>query len=428
MRRLALSLFSIVLLGVSALACGSSQTPAAVAGHEAGPGNLTFAVSDAFTGDQAFSGQVSGPPTKVACTMINEAGGILGHHCQADYIDTHSDTADALVALRQEMVTATNLTLVIGVGTTDAPTLVPIIQKANIPILSFSGSSAYIKSSNPYLWLLQPPDAQQGAAMAAEAIARGLKHAALLFSNSPDSLSVRDGAMQAYARLGGTAATEELIAPDQASYGTEIERIMASNPDSILTELDPKTSGTFFGSFKNLHGISLPIISDAVAAQPDWYTAVSHAIGRSLVTQYVTALSSANPTTPGTDEFNKREHAAFPDLGAPDTYSWSVYDGVNLAALAMIDTKSTNPVKFNSDMLKLATPSAGAVTVYDFASGLAALGQGKKIYYEGANGGMFWNQYHSVDAPAAVTVYAADGSQSTTTTITVEQIAKAMGV
>jgi len=427
MRRVVLSISSIVLVGLSALACGGTSTTA-VAGHEAGPGNLTFAVSDAFTGDQAFSGQVSGYPSKVACSMINEAGGILGHQCQVDFIDTHSDTADALVALRQEMVTATNLTLVIGVGTTDAPTLVPIIQKANIPILSFSGSSAYIKSDNPYLWLLQPPDAQQGAAMAAEAVARGLKHAALLFTNSPDSLSVRDGALQAYQRLGGTVATEELIAPDQASYGTEIEKVMGSNPDAILTELDPKTAGTFFGSLKNLHGINLPIISDAVAAQPDWYTAVSHAIGRDLVSKWATALSSANPSTPGTDAFNKREHADFPDLGAPDTYSWSVYDGVTIAALAMIDTKSTNPVVFNSDILKLATPSTGALTVYDFASAKAALAAGKKIYYEGANGGMFWNKYHSVDAPAAVTGFGLDGSQNTISTISVAEIAAAMGV
>jgi ABC-type branched-subunit amino acid transport system substrate-binding protein len=427
MRRVILSLFSIAVVAASVLSCGSSS-PAAVAGHEAGPGNLTFAVSDAFTGPQAFSGQVSGPPAKMACTMINEAGGILGHNCQVDYIDTHSDTADALVALRQEMVTANNLTGVIGVGTTDAPTLLPILDKARLPTLSFSGSSDYIKSSYRYLWLLQPPDAQQGAAMAAEAIARGLKHAALLFTNSPDSLSVRDGAMQAYQRLGGTVAVEELIAPDQASYGTEIERVVGSNPDAILTELDPKTAGTFFGSLKNLHGINLPIISDAVAVQPDWYTAVKNSIGPNLVATWATGLSSANPTTPGTDVFNKRLHAAFPDLGAPDTYSWSVYDGVNLAALAMIDTKSTNPAKFNDDILKLATPSTGAVTVFDFASGKAALDQGKRIYYQGANGGMYWNRYHSVDAPAAVTAFGVDGSQSTSSTISVEEIAKAMGV
>jgi branched-chain amino acid transport system substrate-binding protein len=427
MRRMVLSLLSIVLLGASAFSCGSSST-AAVAGHEAGPGNLTFAVSDAFTGSQAFSGQVSGYPTKVACTMINEAGGILGHQCQVDFIDTHSDTADALVALRQEMVTATNLTLAVGVGTTDAPTLVPILNKANVVTLSFSGASDFIKNPNPYLWLLQPPDAQQGAAMAAEAIARGFKHAALLFSSSPDSLSVRDGAVQAYQRLGGTVTTEELIAPDQSSYGTEIERVVGSHPDAILTELDPQTAGTFFGSMKNLHGINLPIISDAVAVQPDWYKAVSNAIGPQLVATWVTGLSSANPTTPGTDVFNKRLKAAFPDLGPADTYSWSVYDGVNVAALAMIDTKSTNPVKVNADMLKLVTQSAGAVDVYDFASGKAALEQGKSIYYLGANGGMFWNQYHSVDAPAAVTAFAVDGTQSTSSTISVDQIGKAMGV
>ena len=71
-----------------------------------------------------------------------------------------------------------------------------------------------------------------------------------------------------------------------------------------------------------------------------------------------------------------------------------LYDGINLAALAMIASHSTSPTAFKPYIEKIGNGVPGATVVYSFAQGAAALKAGKQIRYEGPGGPTSFDAYH----------------------------------
>jgi hypothetical protein len=74
-----------------------------------------------------------------------------------------------------------------------------------------------------------------------------------------------------------------------------------------------------------------------------------------------------------------------------------LYDGINLAALAMVEAKSTVPSVYAPYIVKVGDGTAGAVVVHSYAEGIAALKSGKAIRYEGPGGPTSFDSYH--DSP-----------------------------
>jgi hypothetical protein len=87
-----------------------------------------------------------------------------------------------------------------------------------------------------------------------------------------------------------------------------------------------------------------------------------------------------------------------------------LYDGINLAALAMIASKSTSPATYMPFVLKIGNGVPGAVVVHSFADGAAALKQGKQIRYEGPGGPTSFDAYHDSAGLFQVDKYTADGT------------------
>ena len=63
-----------------------------------------------------------------------------------------------------------------------------------------------------------------------------------------------------------------------------------------------------------------------------------------------------------------------------------LYDGINLASLAMIMAKSTSPSVYGPDIVKIGNGVPGATVCYSFAACAADLKAGKAIRYEGPGG------------------------------------------
>ena len=84
-----------------------------------------------------------------------------------------------------------------------------------------------------------------------------------------------------------------------------------------------------------------------------------------------------------------------------------LFDGMNLAALAMIMAKSTIPADYKNDILKIGDGVKGAVVVHSFAEGKAELAKGKAIRYVGPGGPTSFDSYH--DSPG---IFQYDGYKS----------------
>jgi branched-chain amino acid transport system substrate-binding protein len=230
-----------------------------------------------------------------------------------------------------------------------------------------------------------------------------------------------------FRHLGGTVVTQT-IPLDQSSYRTEIQQIIATQPQAIFTEADPQTSGTYLSELKQLYHV-LPVIGTNGTNQPPWFKAVGGAIGSAaLATYYAGAQPYAPPSGPAYDQWLGEFKAVISKEPKPtsqwpqDSYAKAAWDSINLIALAAEEAKSANPTVFNPYIVRVAAPSPGAVPVHSFAEGKQALLAGRKIQYVGAVGEITFDQFRN--SPGAFEIVKSDGN-TPIVTYTAKQVAAA---
>ena len=88
-----------------------------------------------------------------------------------------------------------------------------------------------------------------------------------------------------------------------------------------------------------------------------------------------------------------------------------LYDGINLAALAMAGRQEHRArPSITPYIQKIGDGVPGATVVYSFAQGAAALKAGKQIRYEGPGGPTSFDAYHDSAGLFQVDKYTANGT------------------
>ncbi|HET9091016.1 MAG TPA: ABC transporter substrate-binding protein [Acidimicrobiales bacterium] len=379
-------------------ACGSSS---GTGGTGSSKSTLTVAGVIAITGASDFEGQNQAGGILPAIYAINKAGGVMGHKLVYKGVDTRADPADALPAVQQMLATTSNLVMVAGPGSNSAPTLVPVLDNAKIPMTAVAGESAFDRTKDPYFWRLFPPDAANGTAMALWAKQKGYTRVAAVFGTDSGSQGDLPGVVASLKAMHIPLVANISLTPDQPTYLSSVHRLMAAHPQVIMTESDATTAGTFFGELKQLGGL-VPIIGTEATFTAPWITAVKGALGASTFqkefTSLITAPSSKTPAVTAYEQAVTADKAQVPKpwqsyLNNP--FSITYWDGMMCVALAMDAAHSTDPQVFNKYIMQVANPGPGKVKVYTYAQGVQALKQGKKIQYYGATGLIDFNQYHN---------------------------------
>lgn len=390
-------------LGVMLAACGSSASTSGSSSSGGGAAKgapLVVAGVIAITGSSSFEGSNQSGGIYPAIYSINHAGGVLGHQLVYKGVDTRGDPADALPAVQQMLATTKNLVLVAGPGTASAPTIVPVLNTAHIPMTAVAGESSYDFNKMPYFWRLFPPDSANGTGMALWAHQKGYTRVATVFGTDSGSQGDLPGVLASLKALHMTLVSQINITPDQPSYLSSVRQLMSTNPQVIMTESDGTSAGTFFGELKQLGGLK-PIIGTEATFTTPWLTAVKGALGSSFEHYYTGMITEPSKTTAAVSTFQSSLKASKTQVPPPwesyqsNPFSLTYYDGVVTVALAMEAAKSTNPAVFNSYISKVANPGAGKTVVYTYAQGVAALKAGKQIQYFGATGTINFNKYHN---------------------------------
>lgn len=422
----------LVLAAVVALtmaACSSGANGSSASGSSAG-GTLTIAMVQAFTGPNSIDGIAAAAGCYPAARVVNGSGGVLGHKIQCMPVDTRGDPTDAIPAVEKLIATTSNLVGVSGPESGTAASLVPILTKAHVPMISQNGLSLFDHNTDPYFWRNYPADDVGGVALAYWAHHRGYNRGALFFDNSVAAQGSVADLLRTYQRLGGKVVINLSVPQDDTSYGSEIHRLIQAHPQVIFTESDPQTDATAFGNMTTF-GTHIPIFGTNATVIPQWLKSVSKVLGNKDMASYYRGVEPYAPNFPGTHFFNQALLADANQVPQPSQwlgqeYSTAPFDGLIITALAITEAHSTNPVVFNKDILSVTAPGAGKTVVYSYKAGVAALKAGKKIQYVGAGGPTIFNRWHNAAGEFGVYQYV-NGNLKLTGTITAAQLAAAQG-
>jgi len=381
---------------------------------------MTVADVAPFTGTDAALGPTYLVSCDAATNAINQAGGVNGHQLNCKSVDTRGDPADAVPAVRQMYASTSNLAFVIGCTSDEAASVVPIFTANKTVSFCMTGQSEFDHVKFPYFFRLVPPDLSESYAMVAIAKNKGYKKIALAFGNDIGSQTFVGPAIAAIKKAGMTLSANETLDLSSTTFRTEAAAIVNSHPDVILTEALGPAEAAFLSEVKQLNGGKIiPVIGTSATISPDWFKSVSNAIGgATLASNFVADNLVTETSGPAFQAFSKAIYAEKGKVGQTGDFSTyltapgavHLYDGINLAALAMVAAKSTSSTAYVPYIESIGNGTPGATVVNSFAQGAAALKAGKKIRYIGPGGPTAFDAYHDSAGLFQVDAYTANGT------------------
>lgn len=413
--RLVSALGAILLLA----ACGGSSTST---GSGLGTGPLLVGIIAPFTGADAGLGPAYYAACLPAALSINNNGGIGGRQVSCQKFDTRGEPADAVPAANAMIASNSNLMAVVGCTSDEASTVVPIIDRAHVPMFCMTGQSEFNKTPLKYFHRLVPADVYDAYAMVGSALYgpghSPYKKAALVFGNDIGSQAFVQPATTAFTKLGGTIAITQAInlAPG-TSYRTEVAAMLASKPDVILTEA-LGAAGTYLKEVKSQNnGQMIPFLGTSATIDPVWFQQVRDAIGISDFLKYYGGVDLGYTFSgPAYDEFITNLNASASQFADAPKYkqrgsTLHLYDGIIMSALAMVATNSADRTVYDPKIIDIGNGTSGATVVTTYKDGVAALKAGKSIRFVGAGGENQFNQYNNSQSGYILVTYDKDGNE-----------------
>jgi ABC-type branched-subunit amino acid transport system substrate-binding protein len=416
-------------------ACGSSSSSGGVPSGQ----SIVFADVAPFSGPDA----ALGPTYLVSCegttAAINKAGGVLGHKVSCTTADTRGDPADAVPAVTSLLSRTRNLKLVIGCTSDEAAAVVPVINSKKVVMFCMTGQSEFDAKHYDYFYRLVPPDLAESYAMTVIAQQLGYKKIALAFGNDIGSQTFIQPAISAIKKAGMTLVANESLDLNATTFRTEAEKIVQAHPDAIMTEALGSADPTLFSEIKQLNGGQvIPIIGTSAAISPAFFTAAAAAVGASDFANNFHADNLVTATSgPAYDAFTQSLLAVKGTVSGAQTGDFTtyftapgavhLYDGMNLAALAMIAAGSTDVAKWKPYLESIGNGVPGAVVVNSFAQGVSELKAGKKIRYIGPGGPTSFDSFHTSPGIFQIDTYTAAGVVNVSGNITADQLRAVSG-
>ena len=423
-------------LALMLAACGSSSSSSPSSGSSSGAtsgSTLTVADVAPFSGVDAALGPTYLATCYGATSAINSDGGVLGHKLACKSVDTRGEPADAVPAVNQMFASTPNLALVIGCTSDEAASVVPVINARKMAMFCMTGESEFDHVHFPYFYRLVPPDLEESYAMVVIAQQLHYNKIALAFGNDIGSQTFVQPAIASLKKAGITVTTNQTLDLKATTFRTEAEAIIKSHPQAVMTEALGTADATLFAEIKQLNGgKSIPIIATSAAISPPFFKAAAAAVGAStfassfhadnLVVEsagpaygpFKAALLSQQGKVPGTSG-NFTTY-----LSAPGGVH--LYDGINLAALAMLMSKSTSPSVYGPDIIKIGNGVPGATVCYSYVQCAAALKSGKSIRYEGPGGPTNFDGFHDSTGIFQIDTYSPSGQVNVVGNITAAQL------
>jgi len=327
------------LLAGAALAFGALSTMAAE------PIKIGSVLS--VTGPAAFLGDPELKTLQMYVEDINKSGGVLGRPLQLVHYDDGSDAGKAN-GFAKRLIDDDKVDLIVGGTTTGATmSMVPLVEKANIPFISLAGAVVIIEPVKK--WVFKTPHTDR---MAAEKVfddlkKRSLTKVALLSETSGFGQSGKKETEAVAAKYGITLVASETYGPKDTDISPQLTKIRnTAGVQAVFVFGLGQGPAIVTKNYKQL-GITLPLYqSHGVASEEFIKLAGPAAEGVRLPAASLLIadkLATNDPQKPVVVGYKK----AFNDQWKTDvsTFGGHAYDGLLLAVDAIKRAGGTDKAK-----------------------------------------------------------------------------------
>ncbi|MBV37456.1 MAG: ABC transporter substrate-binding protein [Alphaproteobacteria bacterium] len=317
---------------------------------------------------------------ELAIKEVSESGALLGgSKVMSVRGDTTCTDSAAATAATERLVTSDKINAIVGGDCSGVTTaMLQNVALANgIVMVSPSATSPALSSikDNGLFFRTAPSDARQGQVLTAILNDKGIKSAALTYTNNDYGKGLANSIKTNFEKSGGKITISAAHEDGKADYTAEVGALAAAGGDVLIV------AGYLDQGGKGIIQAALDTGAFETFVLPDGM------IGDSLPLAIGKDLNGSFGTVPGTDspgaaKFGTMAKAAGFKAGP---FASESYDAAALIMLAMQAAKSSQSKMFKGKLLGVANAPGTKIYPGELAKGLKIIASGGEVDYVGAS-------------------------------------------
>ncbi|KXJ50329.1 MAG: ABC transporter substrate-binding protein [Thalassospira sp.] len=363
---------------LSTLLFSAALSTAVVAGASAQE-QVKIGMLQGFTGPTESLVKPMALGGELAIKEVSDSGLLLGGR---EVVSVRGDStcidAAAATAAADRLVTSDGVHGINGATCSGATTAIlnNVVRANGIVMISPSATSPALTEieDDGYFFRTAPSDARQGQIIAEILDRRGIKSAALTYTNNDYGKGLADAIQAAYEAKGGKITAVAAHEDGKADYSAEIGTLASAGGEVLIV------AGYLDQGGKGIIQASLDTGAFDKFVLPDGM------VGEALTDNFGDMLDGSIGTNPGTDSPGASmlaELASGKGFKGDDPYVPEAYDASALLLLAMQSAGSTDSAVYKDHILKVANAPGEKIYPGELAKALQILADGGDIDYVG---------------------------------------------
>lgn len=367
-----------------------------------------------FSGNYGWVGANVLPVVNMLVEDINSEGGIGGREVSVVQGDTEA-SPDASVSATNRLINVEDVDVVIGPTSITMSAVIDTLVENEVPTVTpTAGTTSLDTRGGDFVFRTVSSDSLGGRAIG-RAITdqqynsvQEYERVAMMVGNQEVFQSFKDPVQSSLEEFGATVTTAMDIRTGKASYTSEVEQMMQSDPEIcvLIASVEDSVKITEAGFQANYDG---NWFATQDQTNQDFLSQSENAVTDGMLGLNAAAYQPAQESGRLEDFFGRiTEYAGWDEGGR--TFATNTYDAMNVVGLAMKQVAAdgaefTGP-NIASAVQTVATPPEEQVTAYP--EGAAAIESGTDVNYEGLVGPVDFDENGDIVAPFSIKI-AQDG-------------------
>lgn len=361
----------ITSLGVAALG--------AALGAPAAADDIKLGIIFGFTGPIESLTPDMASAAELAIGEVNKAGGVLSKKVVAVRADSTCIDAAAATAAAERLITSDKVNAIVGADCSGVTTAVlkNVAMAKGVVMISPSATSPALSTipDNGLFFRTAPSDARQGQVLAAVMKDKGVKSAALTYTNNDYGKGLAESIKANFEKVGGKITLSAAHEDGKGDYNAEVGALAAAGGDVLIVAgyLDQGGKGVIQAAL-DTGAFSTFVLPDGMIGD-----SLPKAIGNDLNGSYGTVPGTDSPG--GTKLQDMIKAAGF----KAGPFTPESYDAAALLMLAMQAAGSSDSAKLKEKVMAVANAPGEKIYPGELAKALAVLKRGGEIDYVGGS-------------------------------------------